>query len=181
MGGEGREAQIEKSSKIPAARREDSTSRVRIIWEKLKGAVETLSGAHRLPEASVSEKTPIPSSENDGNYRMVCLQKMDYVLKGVSERNMFWEQDFGTVMARAKAAFNRNGDGSDHINQEICARMLGVSFQMMQMEKMELFVKVGGGEYLKWGEKNLMDPEMRELCFKMLKKIAQMSESPRVS
>lgn len=178
MGGVERETQVGKGSRFPAARREDSTSKVRIVWEKFK---EKLSGAHRLPEASVSEKTPIPSSENDGNYRMICLQKMDYVLKGVSERNMFWEQDFESVMTRAKAGFNRDGDGSDHINQEICARMLGVSFQMLQMEKLGLFVKVGGAEYLKWGEKNLMDPEMRELSAKMLKKIAQLPEPPRVS
>ena len=178
MGGEGKEAQVERSSRFPAARREDSTSKVRIAWEKFK---EKLSGAHRLPEASVSEKTPIPSSENYGNYRMICLQKMDYVLKGVSERNMFWEQDFESVMTRAKAGFNKNGDGSDHINQEICARMIGVSIQMLQMGKLSLFVKVGGAEYLKWGEKNLMDPEMRALSAKMLRKIAQMGESPRVS
>jgi hypothetical protein len=178
MGDVGRGTQVGRSSKIPAARREDSTSRIQRVWARVK---ETLSGAHRLPEASVSEKTPIPASENDGNYRMVCLQKMDAVLKGVGKGNMFWEQDFESVMTRAKAGFNRNGDGSDHINQEICARMLGVSFQMLQMEKLGLFVKVGVAEYLKWGEKNLMDPEMRELCFKMLKKIAQMGESPRVS
>jgi hypothetical protein len=178
MGGVEREAQVGRSSRFPAARREDSTSRVRLIWEKVK---EKLSGAHMLPEASVFEKTPIPSSENDREYRMVCLQRMDAARKGMHDGSPFWEHDFETVIEKAKAGFNPNGDGSDHINQEICARMLGVSIEMVQMGKLELFVKAGGAEYLKWGEKNLMDPEMRDLCGKMLRKIVQMPDSQRVS
>ena len=81
MGGVEKEVRPERSNGFPA-RREDSTGRIRQAWEGLK---EKLSGVNRISQipGSITE-TPVPSSEDDRTYRMICLQKMDDSRKGVN-------------------------------------------------------------------------------------------------
>ncbi|MEM4272465.1 MAG: hypothetical protein QXH30_02650 [Candidatus Bilamarchaeaceae archaeon] len=171
MGGLAVKAGMEKEGGLKKAPREDSTSKISLVWQRIK---EKLSGAHRLPEASAPGKMLAPCHENEESRRAAAILRIDAARNAMHRGSPFWEYDVESIMERAREGFDCNGDRNDHINQEICARMLGLSIEMFQEGKLGLFAKAGGAEYLKWGEKNLPEAQMRELCGKLLMKIAQL-------